>query len=290
MEDRRKQQIERRRQERIKRAKRKNIIIYVETLVIIILVVALVVVGSSYVRLKNQMNSNSSTINSSSVDSILPNESSNSASEQQALIEAELNKWYMLLVNPDNSVSKDFIENVERSEIASKYTNGNESGKYLDSRIVDAFENMCSTAEKDDIRLVSVSAYRSYNYQLGLYNRRVERCQNEEGLSLEAAKKKAATIVALPGTSEHHLGLAVDINSVEVSFEDTKAFRWLQENAADYGFILRYPKDKQSITKIIYEPWHYRYVGVEHATAMNELDMCMEEYIEYLKSGASQNN
>ena len=183
MEDRRKQQIERRRQERIKRAKRKNIIIYVETLVIIILVVALVAVGSSYVRLKNQMNSNSSTINSSSVDSILPNESSNSASEQQALIEAELNKWYMLLVNPDNSVSKDFIENVERSEIASKYTNGNESGKYLDSRIVDAFENMCSTAEKDDIRLVSVSAYRSYNYQLGLYNRRVERCQNEEGLS-----------------------------------------------------------------------------------------------------------
>ena len=86
------------------------------------------------------------------------------------------------------------------------------------------------------------------------------------------------------------MGLAVDINSVEVSFEDTKAFRWLQENAADYGFILRYPKDKQSITKIIYEPWHYRYVGVKHATAMNELDMCMEEYIEYLKSGASQNN
>ena len=99
------------------------------------------------------------------------------------------------------------------------------------------------------------------------------------------AEKKAATIVALPGTSEHHLGLAVDINSVETSFEDTAAFRWLQENAENYGFILRYPKDKQEITKIIYEPWHYRYVGVEHAKTINGLGMCFEEYVEYLSNG-----
>ena len=89
-----------------------------------------------------------------------------------------------------------------------------------------------------------------YNYQNNLYNSRVQRCVNE-GYSREEAKQVAATIVAIPGTSEHHLGLAVDINSVEQSFEDTKAFRWLQEHAEDYGFIMRYSKEKKSITKII---------------------------------------
>ena len=144
---------------------------------------------------------------------------------------------------------------------------------------------MCKAAADDGVTLISVSAYRSYNYQNTLYKNRVERCKREEGLDDEAAKKKAATIVAVPGTSEHHLGLAVDINSVETSFENTAAFRWLQKHAADYGFIMRYAEDKQAITKIIYEPWHYRYVGVEHAKAMGELGMCMEEYIDYLKSG-----
>ena len=81
---------------------------------------------------------------------------------------------------------------------------------------------------------------------------------------------------------------AVDIISVEESFEDTAEFAWLQENAEDFGFIMRYAKDKQDITKIIYEPWHYRYVGVEHAKAINDLGMCLEEYIEYLKSGGVQ--
>jgi D-alanyl-D-alanine carboxypeptidase len=110
---------------------------------------------------------------------------------------------------------------------------------------------------------------------------------DENGLSEEKATEKAATMVARPGTSEHNLGLAVDINSVETSFENSKAFKWLQENAEDFGFVLRYPKDKKAITKIIYEPWHYRYVGVEHAKEMNRLGMCLEEYIEYLKA---QNN
>ena len=105
---------------------------------------------------------------------------------------------------------------------------------------------------------------------------------NEQGMSEEEAKKEAATRVAIPGTSEHHLGLAVDINSVETSFENTKAFKWLQKNAENYGFVLRYPKDKKAITKIIYEPWHYRYVGVEHAKEMNRLGLCLEEYIDLL--------
>ena len=77
--------------------------------------------------------------------------------------------------------------------------------------------------------------------------------------------------------------------ALEESFENTKAFRWLQEHAEDYGFVMRYPKDNKNVTKIIYEPWHYRYVGVEHAKAMNDLGLCMEEYLEYLSNGGTLN-
>lgn len=293
MDDFRKLQAERKKQERIKRAKRKNMLIYAETLIIIILAVALIVVSVKYAALKSDGTASASDF--TSVSSMQSNNaltvsqntsvsSSENSSTTSVIDKSELDKWYMKLVNPDNSVTTDFIDSVQLAEISASYTSGSQSSKYLDSRIVDAFEDMCRAAEKDNIKLWAVSAYRTYSYQQGLYNRRVERCQNE-GLSLEAAKKKAATIVALPGTSEHHLGLAVDIISVEESFENTKEFKWLSENAADFGFILRYPKDKQSITKIIYEPWHYRYVGVEHAKMMNELGMCFEEYVEYIANG-----
>ncbi len=274
-------QEERKRQERIKRAKRKNIIIYIETLVIVALAVALTVVSVNYTVLKgkhkvdlfNNIGSNNSA--TASVDTTSAD-----------ALRAELDKWYMKLVNPDNSVDRSFISNVDLAEINTKYISGSDSSKLLDRRVVDSFESMCKAAEDDGIALISISSYRTYAYQETLYNNRVQRCINE-GLSRADAEKKAATIVALPGTSEHHLGLAVDINSVEESFENTAAFRWLQENAEDFGFILRYPKDKQDITKIIYEPWHYRYVGVEHAKAINELDMCFEEYIEYLSNGGN---
>ena len=82
-----------------------------------------------------------------------------------------------------------------------------------------------------------------------------------------------------PGSSEHNLGYAMDIVCVEEWFENTEEFRWLTENAADYGFIMRYPKDKQDITKVIYEPWHWRYVGVEAAKEMKEKNLTLEEYL-----------
>lgn len=294
MNDYREQQAEKRRQERIKRAKRKNMIIYIESLLIIILSVALIAVSIKYVGISKKINGSQSDVTlpnttqsggeqlvSSGMD--VPDTSSADTSSADAM-KAELDQWYMKLVNPDISVSTDFINSVDLAEINEKYTSGSQSSKYLDSRIVETFNTMCKDAAKDGVTLMAVSSYRTYAYQQSLYNKRVQRCINE-GLSEEAAKKKAATIVALPGTSEHHLGLAVDINSVEESFENTDAFRWLQKNAENYGFILRYPKDKQNITKIIYEPWHYRYVGVEHAKAINSLGMCLEEYVEYLSNG-----
>ena len=106
----------------------------------------------------------------------------------------------------------------------------------------------------------------------------------QQGKTREEAEQLTLRIINKPGTSEHNLGLAVDFNYVDYSFEETKGFRWLQENAEDYGFILRYRKDKESITKVDYEPWHWRYVGVENAKKINELNMCLEEYIDYLKT------
>ena len=108
----------------------------------------------------------------------------------------------------------------------------------------------------------------------------------------DMAYKDALKTIQRPGHSEHHTGLCVDLvekrglnRELDETFEETEAFAWLSQNAHKYGFILRYPKDKTDITKYSYEPWHYRYVGVEHAKRINQLDMCLEEYIDYLKAG-----
>ena len=107
------------------------------------------------------------------------------------------------------------------------------------------------------------------------------------------AKEKAAAVVNPPGYSEHNCGLAADLNSPEHTgldegFEKTAAFRWLCEHAGDYGFILRYPKDAEDKTEIIYEPWHWRYVGVENAAKINASGLCFEDYIETLQSIAAK--
>ena len=126
------------------------------------------------------------------------------------------------------------------------------------------------------------SAYRSYEKQEELFNRKVEEYK-QQGKGQEEAETLAQTVVQRPEMSEHNLALAADFNTVTNEFEDTKAFTWLQKNAANYGFILRYPKDKQEITGITYESWHWRYVGKEHAKVIKEKGYCLEEYIEYLK-------
>lgn len=202
--------------------------------------------------------------------------------EQKRLIE-EANQWYLRLVNPDNPLPENY--SVEVSEIKPKYSNY--VGLKFDSRAVDALNSMCEAAEKDGVSLLVISGYRSIQKQTELFNNKVNNLVRD-GYNEADAIAAAATVVARPGTSEHNLGLAVDFNTDQEWFENTKEFKWLSENAANYGFILRYPKDKYSITKITYEPWHYRYVGVEHAKEMKRLDMCLEEYIEYLKKGGSK--
>lgn len=127
------------------------------------------------------------------------------------------------------------------------------------------------------------SAYRGEEYQRTLFDAQVCQCR-QEGLAPAQAEEKAALTVARPGESEHETGLAFDIiaagNADLWDFEGTPQQKWLKEHCWDYGFIVRYPPDKEALTGISSEPWHFRYVGVTHARAMREQDLCLEEYLD----------
>ncbi len=174
-----------------------------------------------------------------------------------------------ILVNPDNYIPDGYSPDVT-------YVDENYQ---LETRAAAAWQQMQSDASEDGVNLWIISAYRTLDRQITLYNEKVEEYEGL-GYDEEEAKTEAAKWVAVPGTSEHCLGLAMDLCSLEESFEDTDQFSWLQEHCAEYGFILRYPKDKVDTTKISYEPWHYRYVGSNHAKIIMENGLCLEEYLE----------
>lgn len=204
-----------------------------------------------------------------------PEEQPEEQEEEKPVV--DLNSWELLLVNEDNPLPEDFT--VDTEEVQGTFK--------MDARIADTVKQMIADAKEEGVDLMICSSYRSVDRQKQLFNAEVD-VQMAAGKSKEEAEKITATMIAVPGTSEHHTGLAADIvtpthQTLDEAFAETAAGKWLVENAADYGFILRYPKDKQEITKIIYESWHFRYVGVEHAKAITEQGLCLEEYIEQLK-------
>lgn len=152
------------------------------------------------------------------------------------------------------------------------------SSERLDSRVATFYNAMYDAAKKDGVYLTPCSGYRSIERQELNYNNKVSYYENL-GYTKEEAKIKAASIIRPPGSSEHNIGLAMDIVCVDEWFEDTDEFKWLMENAADYGFILRYPKDKQDITGVTYEPWHWRFVGIDVAKEMKANGQVLEEYL-----------
>lgn len=182
-----------------------------------------------------------------------------------------------LLVNRDSMISGEL-----KPRLA-----GIGDGKYVDARCYDNLQRMLADCRAEGLSPVVRSAYRSYDRQVRLFKNKVRR-QRKKGLDEAEAHDTAMMEVALPGASEHQLGLAMDIvdrryQELETPQEDTAVQKWLMANSYRYGFVLRYPADKCKLTGIIYEPWHYRYVGRKAALIMHENDMCLEEYAAYLK-------
>jgi D-alanyl-D-alanine carboxypeptidase len=189
--------------------------------------------------------------------------------DNPTIITIDEEKWYLTLINSSYRISDSYVPDLV-------YVCG--SGERLDRKVAEHYEAMYNAAKQDGVDLVPCSGYRSYERQEINYNNKVSFYESQ-GYSHEDAKVKAATIIMPPGSSEHNLGYAMDIVCVDEWFEDTAEFKWLTENAADYGFIMRYPKDKQDITKVIYEPWHWRYVGVELAKELKDSGLVLEEYM-----------
>lgn len=156
-------------------------------------------------------------------------------------------------------------------------------GHAVDGRCYPDLQEMMDACREAGNSPLICSSYRSQEKQESLFQNKVDRL-TAQGYSPEKAKAEAARAVALPGTSEHQLGLAVDIvdvnnQNLDESQEDTAVQQWLLAHSWEYGFILRYPQDKSGITGIIYEPWHYRYVGKEAAKEIYEQGICLEEYL-----------
>lgn len=192
----------------------------------------------------------------------------------------------MVLVNHTSKMPDDYTFDTEECGSATAVN------KTLQTAACDAFLEMQKAAAADGATVWMQSGYRSVKYQTSLYERKTK-YYLDKGYDNATAREKAAAVVNPPGYSEHNCGLAADLNSPEHTgldegFEKTAAFRWLCEHAGDYGFILRYPKDAEDKTEIIYEPWHWRYVGVENAAKINASGLCFEEYIETLQSIAAE--
>ncbi len=188
----------------------------------------------------------------------------------------------LVLANVDNPLPDDF--EVGELELVQK----NSQGTYkLDIRAASYAREMIADAEADGISLFICSSYRARSLQQTLFDNKYN-SYIANGWSADEAYAKTATIIAIPGTSEHQTGLCMDIVTpsyrvLDAGYADTDAAKWLAENAYKYGFILRYPKDKQEITKIIFEPWHYRFVGIENAKLIKDSGLCLEEYLETLE-------
>ena len=204
------------------------------------------------------------------------NESSQTTLSPEKTVDYASLPWNLKLVNFEHALDETF-EPAELSEV--------DNGYAADSRIADATKKMIADARsKDNVRIIALSAYRDYDYQMELFENKVQRLQQEKGYSVGKAREEAKTVVAYPGTSEHQLGLALDLVDarhvkLDESQENTAAYKWLYEHCAEYGFIVRYPNEKTDITGIIYEPWHFRYVGVEAATYIMEHNITLEEYL-----------
>ena len=176
--------------------------------------------------------------------------------------------WNLMLVNSRYRIPDDY--SVELIRLS--------NGEQVDSRIYPDLQEMFDDARGAGYSLFVRAGYRSEEDQEDLMEDKIE-AYRQEGYSQREAEREAEKWVAKPGTSEHELGLAVDINA-EGQTDGNRLYQWLADHSWKYGFILRYPAEKEEITGIDYEPWHFRYVGKQAAKEMYEKDLCLEEYVQ----------
>lgn len=190
--------------------------------------------------------------------------------EEPVLPGVDINSWELILVNAEHPIGEDFAP---ETTFVGDLT-------YTDSRIADALSAFAQGARDQGLPVYLSSGYRSYSEQQANFNAKYNALGSYES---------AAKIVAPPGTSEHQTGLCCDITDVYRSpktqdeCEATETYQWLLAHCHEYGFILRYPKGKEDVTGIIYEPWHFRYVGMEAAAYIMENDLCLEEFLALYK-------
>ncbi|MFD2680551.1 M15 family metallopeptidase [Bacillus seohaeanensis] len=185
----------------------------------------------------------------------------------------------LALVNKEFALGEYKPDDLVRPNVPFLFGNQDLEKAYIRQDAATALENMFAEAKKQNIELVAVSGYRSYDYQEMLLEREIQ----------QFGKEKAVKAVAPPGQSEHQSGLAMDISSesndfqIDIAFGQTVEGKWLSANAHKFGFILRYPEDKVDITLYQYEPWHFRYVGKEAAKVIYENEWTLEEYFQNVK-------
>lgn len=183
--------------------------------------------------------------------------------------------WNLTLVNQTHPINEEYTADITLTKL--------KNGQSIDSRCYPYLQKMMDDCREEGYNPIICSSFRTYQKQEELFNEQI-RVYLNQGMSYKDAETEAAKSVAIPGTSEHELGLAVDITDIDSQkivsgMEAQPVQRWLMENSWRYGFILRYPLDKSDVTGIVYEPWHYRYVGYEAAKYIYENQITLEEYI-----------
>ena len=224
-------------------------------------------------QLESTENIDKFTIDDLYADAIL---SDSTVSSDSSLSGFDKDAWYMILVNKTHPVPDDY-------EVKLTTLKGDMK---CDERVLEPLKEMLNGAKADGIDLIVCSPYRDYQLQERLFLRKIN-AYMDLGMSYLESYKLAAQKVIMPGASEHQLGIAFDIvvnyhAVLDYEFGDTPAGKWLIENCADYGFILRYPRGKEEITGIEYEPWHFRYVGKDAAAYIMENELTLEEFLDNL--------
>lgn len=209
-------------------------------------------------------------------DRVDSKDDANNMPQENGEVVFDKNDWKLILINKQHSIPDDY-----------EFTLGTITDNLkCDERIISDLRDMLKAAQNDGINLEVRSPYRTPEHQEWLFDRKIKKYM-ELGMTYMEAYQLAGQASALPGNSEHEVGLALDIvcdkySDLKEGFADTDAGKWLAENSCKFGFILRYPKGKEYVTGIEFEPWHFRYVGVDAAMVITERDITLEEFREEL--------